>query len=76
MIRFWRLGFGLVTLFGWSDPAIAQVVPDQTLPVGERSQISGDPSIQIDGSATRGNTLFHSFQSRQAVVPRSTSAEG
>ncbi len=42
--------------------ALAQVVPDRTLPVGERSQISSDPNFQIDGGATRGNNLFHSFQ--------------
>jgi filamentous hemagglutinin family protein len=41
---------------------LAQVVPDQTLPVGERSQISGDPNFQIDGGAIRGSNLFHSFQ--------------
>jgi filamentous hemagglutinin family protein len=46
----------------FAQVAIAQVVPDRTLPVGERSQISGDPNLQIDGGATRGGNLFHSFQ--------------
>ena len=41
---------------------LAQVVPDQTLPVGERSQVSGNPNIQINGGAARGSNLFHSFQ--------------
>jgi len=41
---------------------LAQVVPDQTLPVGERSQVSGDPNTQINGGAIRGSNLFHSFQ--------------
>jgi filamentous hemagglutinin family protein len=49
----------------------AQVVPDRTLPVGERSQVSGGPSIQIDGGATRGSNLFHSFQ--QFSIPTSSS---
>jgi large exoprotein involved in heme utilization and adhesion len=39
----------------------AQVVPDGTLPVGERSQITGNPNVQIDGGARRGSNLFHSF---------------
>jgi filamentous hemagglutinin family protein len=51
--------------------AIAQVVPDRTLPVGERSAISGDPNIQIDGGATRGSNLFHSFQ--QFSIPTNSS---
>ncbi|MBW4692706.1 MAG: filamentous hemagglutinin N-terminal domain-containing protein [Lyngbya sp. HA4199-MV5] len=43
-------------------PAIAaQVVPDNTLPVGERSQVTGNPNVQIDGGARRGSNLFHSF---------------
>jgi filamentous hemagglutinin family protein len=57
---------------GLSSPCIAQVVPDQTLPVGERSQVSGDPNVQIDGGATRGNNLFHSFQ--QFSIPTGGSA--
>jgi filamentous hemagglutinin family protein len=41
---------------------MAQIVPDNTLPLGERSQVFGNPIIQIDGGATRGNNLFHSFE--------------
>jgi filamentous hemagglutinin family protein len=37
------------------------VVGDTTLPVGERSQVTGNPNFQIDGGATRGGNLFHSF---------------
>jgi filamentous hemagglutinin family protein len=48
--------------------AMAQVVPDQTLPLGERSQVSGDPNFQIDGGAIRGSNLFHSFQ--QFSIPK------
>ncbi len=45
------------------QPIAAQVIPDATLPVGERSQVSGNPNFQIDGGARRGGNLFHSFQS-------------
>ncbi|MBD2076825.1 filamentous hemagglutinin N-terminal domain-containing protein, partial [Phormidium sp. FACHB-592] len=40
---------------------VAQVVPDGTLPTGERSQVSGTVTVQIDGGASRGGNLFHSF---------------
>ncbi len=46
-----------------SNLSVAQVVGDTTLPVGERSQVTGNPNFQIDGGATRGGNLFHSFQS-------------
>jgi filamentous hemagglutinin family protein len=41
---------------------LAQIVPDQTLPVGERSQVSGTLNTQIDDGAVWGSNLFHSFQ--------------
>jgi filamentous hemagglutinin family protein len=40
----------------------AQVLPDGTLPAGERSQVTGNRDFQIDGGAIRGSNLFHSFQ--------------
>ncbi|MEP0884032.1 S-layer family protein [Trichocoleus sp. ST-U3] len=43
------------------QPIAAQVIPDDTLPVGERSQVTSNPNFQIDGGATRGGNLFHSF---------------
>ncbi|MBD1929611.1 filamentous hemagglutinin N-terminal domain-containing protein [Trichocoleus sp. FACHB-90] len=46
---------------GCFQPLAAQVVPDNTLPTGERSLVSGNPNFQIDGGATRGGNLFHSF---------------
>jgi filamentous hemagglutinin family protein len=46
-----------------AQPIAAQVIPDNTLPAGERSQVSGNPNVQIDGGARRGGNLFHSFQS-------------
>jgi len=39
----------------------AQIIPDQTLSLQERSQISGNPIFQIDGGSGRGANLFHSF---------------
>jgi filamentous hemagglutinin family protein len=49
-----------------SSPAFAQIVPDTTLGT-ERSQVipnvnvRGFPAERIDGGATRGSALFHSF---------------
>ncbi|MBD2100340.1 filamentous hemagglutinin N-terminal domain-containing protein [Leptolyngbya sp. FACHB-261] len=55
-----------------AQPIAAQVVPDNTLPGGERSQVTGNPNFQIDGGAKRGGNLFHSFQ--QFSVPTGGSA--
>lgn len=44
------------------DAGLAQVIPDNTLPVAERSQASAGPAIQVTGGAIRGTNLFHSFQ--------------
>ncbi len=51
-----------MTAIALSSRCMAQVVPDQTLPLGERSQVSGNPNTQINGGAIRGSNLFHSFQ--------------
>ncbi|MBW4692720.1 MAG: filamentous hemagglutinin N-terminal domain-containing protein [Lyngbya sp. HA4199-MV5] len=50
----------------------AQVILDATLPVGERSQATGNPNVQIDGGARRGGNLFHSFS--QFSIPTGGSA--
>ncbi|MEP0884035.1 filamentous hemagglutinin N-terminal domain-containing protein [Trichocoleus sp. ST-U3] len=55
-----------------SNLSIAQVVGDTTLPVGERSLVTGNPNFQIDGGATRGGNLFHSFS--EFSVPTGGSA--
>jgi filamentous hemagglutinin family protein len=55
-------GSVLYALFS-ANLAVAQVIGDTTLPAGERSQVTGNPNFQIDGGATRGGNLFHSFQS-------------
>jgi filamentous hemagglutinin family protein len=44
-----------------SNLSVAQVIGDTTLPVPERSQVTGNPNFQIDGGARRGGNLFHSF---------------
>ncbi len=49
------LGF-LATL----NPAHAQIVPDNTLPVN--SKVTGCPVCTIEGGTVRGVNLFHSFQ--------------
>jgi filamentous hemagglutinin family protein len=55
-----------------SNPTAAQVVGDTTLPIGERSLVTGNPNFQIDGGATRGSNLFHSFT--EFSVPNGGSA--
>jgi filamentous hemagglutinin family protein len=56
-------GFGLVIIITVPQvAAIAQIVPDDSLPLGERSLVSGTPLVQINGGATRGSNLFHSFR--------------
>lgn len=56
----------------WGTSAIAQVVGDGTLPPGAQTQVTGNPNFQIDGGATRGSNLFHSFS--QFSVPTGGSA--
>lgn len=53
-------------------PAKAQVVGDTTLPIGGRSQVTGNPNFQIDGGTRQGGNLFHSFS--QFSVPTGGSA--
>ncbi|GAB4338834.1 MAG: hypothetical protein OHK0047_29290 [Leptolyngbyaceae cyanobacterium] len=57
------LAGGWVVLILTIGPAgLAQVIPDDTMPAIERSQVSPGPTIQITGGAVRGTNLFHSFQ--------------
>jgi filamentous hemagglutinin family protein len=66
----WQIG-GCVAIFGAlsvgvSDRVLAQIVPDNTLGaegsvVTPNANIGGIPSDRIDGGATRGANLFHSF---------------
>ncbi len=68
---FWKLGLvnllamgGVIAYFG--DYAIAQVTPDGTLgaesSVATPTNVNGQPGDVIDGGATRGANLFHSFE--------------
>ncbi|MBD1853278.1 filamentous hemagglutinin N-terminal domain-containing protein [Leptolyngbya sp. ST-U4] len=68
----WMLIGSALWVLSCPQPIAAQVVPDDTLPVGERSQVSGNPNFQVDGGARRGGNLFHSFS--QFSVPTGGSA--
>jgi filamentous hemagglutinin family protein len=68
----WVLTVGSLGVLLCAQPIAAQVIPDATLPVGERSQVTGNPNVQIDGGARRGGNLFHSFS--QFSVPTGGSA--
>ncbi len=63
----WVLMSSALWMIGCGQPIAAQVIPDRTLPLGERSQVTGNPNFQINGGARRGGNLFHSFQ--QFSVP-------
>jgi len=75
---YWQLSMaGALALVGAvgivNERAIAQLAPDATLGA-ERSQITsnGPGAFQIDGGATRGTNLFHSFS--QFSIPTGGSA--
>ncbi|MBI4780811.1 MAG: filamentous hemagglutinin N-terminal domain-containing protein [Oscillatoriophycideae cyanobacterium NC_groundwater_1537_Pr4_S-0.65um_50_18] len=68
----WILTSGLLSVWLCAPPIAAQVLPDNTLPLGERSQVTGNPNMQINGGARRGGNLFHSFS--QFSVPTGSSA--
>jgi len=69
--RFWQLGLiGCVVVSAaiacCTTDAIAQITPDQTLGaessvITPNVNIKGSPGDRIDGGATRGTNLFHSF---------------
>jgi filamentous hemagglutinin family protein len=60
------LSISAIALYGNISPAQGQIVPDETLDeessrVTPNVEIKGTPSDRIDGGATRGTNLFHSF---------------
>ena len=57
----------LALAIGWTEGAIAQIVPDDTLGaegsrVTPNVQVKGDTADRIDGGAARGVNLLHSFR--------------
>jgi large exoprotein involved in heme utilization and adhesion len=62
-----RIAVGLLVVLSPMS-VVAQIVPDQTFDVGERSQLTParlpntTPMTRIDGGAIRGSNLFHSFE--------------
>ncbi|OKH54458.1 hypothetical protein NIES2130_28345 [Scytonema sp. HK-05] len=71
-LKSWFLIGSALSVVMCALPIAAQVVPDNTLPKAEQTQVTGNPNFQIDGGARRGGNLFHSFQ--QFSVPTGGSA--
>jgi filamentous hemagglutinin family protein len=71
-LKSWFLIGSALSVVMCALPIAAQVVPDNTLPTAEQTQVTGNPNFQIDGGARRGGNLFHSFQ--QFSVPTGGSA--
>ena len=71
-LKAWVLSISSLSALLCVQPIVAQIVPDGTLLVGERSQVSGNPNVQINGGARRGGNLFHSFS--QFSIPTGGSA--
>ena len=62
---YWHLSMTLLAIAANGDCGLAQITPDSTLgaegSVVVPTNINGVPTQQIDGGATRGANLFHSF---------------
>ncbi|MEH2146556.1 two-partner secretion domain-containing protein [Nostoc sp.] len=71
-LKAWVLTGSILSELLFAQSSAAQVIPDATLPAGERSQVSGNPNVQIDGGVRRGGNLFHSFS--QFSIPMDGSA--
>ncbi|NMF66120.1 two-partner secretion domain-containing protein [Brasilonema octagenarum] len=71
-LKAWILTGSIVSGLLYVQSIAAQVIPDNTLPAAERSQVTGNPNVQIDGGARRGGNLFHSFS--QFSIPTGGSA--
>jgi filamentous hemagglutinin family protein len=71
-LKSWFLIGSALSVVMCAKPIAAQVVPDNTLPRAEQTQVTGNPNFQIDGGARRGGNLFHSFS--QFSIPTGGSA--
>lgn len=63
---YWQLGWAswlaMSGAIAWGNSALAQVMPDNSLGIESSQVTSPSPgAFQIDGGATRGANLFHSF---------------
>lgn len=61
------VGVSWIEMFGYSDRASAQIIPDRSLGaeasiVTPNVEIKGELSDRLDGGAIRNNNLFHSFE--------------
>lgn len=51
-LKSWFLIGSALSVVMCTQPIAAQVVPDNTLPAAEQTQVSGNPNFQIEGECT------------------------
>lgn len=61
LMRFWRWHCSAILWLLACNPAIADIIPDTTLPANTTVSNSGNLRV-IEGGTLRGTNLFHSFQ--------------
>ncbi|HEY9623634.1 MAG TPA: S-layer family protein [Crinalium sp.] len=60
-LEWWLIFSSALYLLMSAHPIAAQVIGDDTLAVEERSRVTGNVNVLIEGGARRGSNLFHSF---------------